>query len=195
MSKKPKRSRHRIPLCALEPRSEPVTPEYQAEVDASMDRLERRYRKAQKALEAAEARAERARVHAAELERKQQEQERVATNRAAEEQRANEYIERIKDAAKNARVAEARARLEAKHRSAVAQRDAATAQRKADGQERVQRAQAILAARTKFSSLEIEVAQRRRELHEIELLMMPGNYAGRDHRGRGAPKHTAGSRS
>src|SRR6516165_4192256 len=63
MSKKPKRSRHRIPTCALQPRSDPISDRYWAEVWASTARLERQYRKAAKALEAAEQRAEKA--HAA----------------------------------------------------------------------------------------------------------------------------------
>ena len=61
MSKKPRRSRHRIPACALVPRSDPIDERYQAEIDASMARLQQRYRKAQKALAAAERRAEQAR--------------------------------------------------------------------------------------------------------------------------------------
>jgi hypothetical protein len=60
MAKKPHKSRHRIPTCALEPRSDPIDERYQAEIDASMAHLERRYRRGQKALEAAERRAQRA---------------------------------------------------------------------------------------------------------------------------------------
>jgi hypothetical protein len=65
MSKKPKRSRHRIPACALQPKSDPVDERYQAEIDASITKLEARYRKAEKALAAAERRAEAARAELA----------------------------------------------------------------------------------------------------------------------------------
>jgi hypothetical protein len=57
VSKKPARSRHRIPACALQSRLEPISERYQTEVDMSTTRLEQRYRRAQKALEAAEQRA------------------------------------------------------------------------------------------------------------------------------------------
>jgi chromosome segregation ATPase len=58
MSKKPARSRHRIPTLAVRP-SDPVDDRYQAEIDASVGRLTRRYEAAQKRLQAAEAKAER----------------------------------------------------------------------------------------------------------------------------------------
>jgi hypothetical protein len=119
MSKKPNRSRHRIPLCAYAVRSDSVEDRYQAEVDSSTARLERRYRKAAKALEAAEHRADRARVLAA----------------------AN-----IKD-------------------------------RK---------------ARRRHVQLVELVEERRRELRQIELLMMPTPYNGRDSRRRGARHETGG---
>ena len=59
MSKKPKHSRHRVPVLAMT--SDPISERYQIEVNISTNRLEQRYRKAVKALEAAERRAERAR--------------------------------------------------------------------------------------------------------------------------------------
>jgi hypothetical protein len=62
MPKKPKHSRHRIPDCALQPKSDPIDDRYQAEIDASVGRLEARYRRAEKALAAAERRAETARA-------------------------------------------------------------------------------------------------------------------------------------
>lgn len=62
MSKKPKRSRHRIPDCALELRADPIDERYQWEIDQSVAHLERRYQKAQKALEAAERRVENVRL-------------------------------------------------------------------------------------------------------------------------------------
>lgn len=53
------KSRHRVPTLTAMP--EPVISErYQTEIDMSTQRLERRYRKAQRALEAAEKRAARA---------------------------------------------------------------------------------------------------------------------------------------
>lgn len=116
MSKKPKCSRHRVPTLTMV--SDPVTPEYQAEVDRSMARLERRHVKAQKALEAAEKRAAKAAVAA----------------------------QNIRD-----------------HKAQVRHRD-------------------LLAV----------VEERRRELHQIELLMMPSNYSGRDGHRRHA-RHESGA--
>lgn len=58
MSKKPRRSRHRVPV--LEMVSDPIDERYQREVDYSTSRLERAYRKAQAALEAAQRRADKA---------------------------------------------------------------------------------------------------------------------------------------
>lgn len=49
---------HRVPIREL--RSDPITPEYQAEVDRSTSKLEREYARAEKRLEAATRRAERA---------------------------------------------------------------------------------------------------------------------------------------
>lgn len=191
MSKKPRQSRHRIPR--LELKSDPITPEYQAEVDRSVAKLEARYRKAQKALEVAEARAERARAQAEALARKQAEAEAVAANRLANEQRLGEFIARIKEAAKNARVAEARAALERQQAEAVAKRNAETARRREEAKAARERQALIAKSRAAITSLESEVAERRRELREIELLMMPGHYAGRDHRKHTA-QHTAGGR-
>lgn len=59
MTKKPRRSRHRIPLLA-DPESVVLDDRYQREVDYSSSRLERAYRKAQNALAAAEKRAAKA---------------------------------------------------------------------------------------------------------------------------------------
>lgn len=188
MSKKPKRSRHRVP--ALSVMSDPVDAEYQAEVDLSMAHLEKRYAKAQKALAAAELKAQRAQEHAANLRRKQEESAAIAANREAEEQRLGEYIEQIKKAAKDARIRKSREELAAKQREAVRRRDALAAQRKAEARQRLERERHIATTRTRFKALEAEVAERSREVREIERLMMPGNYAGRSHR-RG-PRHQAG---
>lgn len=54
MSKKPKRSRHRIPTLAFAPISDPVDERYQIEVDYSTNRLQRKYAQAVKAKERAE---------------------------------------------------------------------------------------------------------------------------------------------
>jgi len=190
MSKKPKQSRHRVPTLSMT--SDPVTAEYQAEVDLSMERLTKRYAKAQRALAAAEQRAERARKQAEDLERRQAEAAAVAENRAAEEARLSEYIERIKDAAKNARVAEARADLERKQKDAIARRNAETARRKADAALARDRREQIRLHRNAFNRFEGIAAEHRREVREIERLMMPGNYAGSSHRGTGQARHNSG---
>lgn len=190
MSKKIK-SRHRIPALTL--KSDPITPEYQAEIDRSMERLEARYRKAQKALEAAEVKAERARVHADNLARKQSEAEAIAANRLANEKKLSEHIERIKEAARNARVAEARAEMQRRQEEVIVKRNAETARRQAEAKETRERQRLIAQSQHTIRRLEDEVAERRRELRQIERLMMPTNYAGRAHR-QFTAQHTAGER-
>lgn len=192
MSKKPTRSRHRIPAIAYSPKdSEPIDERYQAEIDASMARLERMHRRAQKALDAAERRAERARVHAENLARNQEAARLVAEKRAAEEVRLSEYLGRIKDAARNARLAESRAEQERKQAEVLSKRNAVTALRKAEARESRERERLLTKARAESGELEKLVEERRRELREIELLMMPTGYAGRDHRAFTA-RHTSG---
>lgn len=192
MSKKPKQSRHRVPTITMT--SDEVTDDYQAEVDASMERLRRRYDKAQKALLAAEAKAERARIHAEELAAKQAESERIAQNRELEERRLSDRITQIKLAAQESRVAEGKARLEQQRQAAVAERNRQTELRKAEQKAIRDRNAQIALHRNRFRSLESDVHERRREVREIEMLMMPGNYAGRSHRGTGAV-HNSGRRS
>jgi hypothetical protein len=55
MAKK-RRSRHRIPACALELKSDPIDERYQTEVDYATNRLQRRYERAVKARDAAQRR-------------------------------------------------------------------------------------------------------------------------------------------
>jgi len=190
MSKKPKQSRHRIPI--LELKADPINEQYQAEIEQSVARLEARYRKAEKALEAAEVKADRARVHAENLARKQAEAEAIAVNRLENERRLSENIDRIKDAAKNARVAEARAELERQQREVTEKRNTETARRREDAKAARDRQELIAKSRIAIRSFESEVAERRRELREIELLMRPGNHASASHRGTGSVRHTHG---
>lgn len=117
MSKKPNKSRHRVPTHALQLRSDPISERYQREIDMSMERLEQRYRKAQRALQVTERKVERAR-------------------REAEDNTRNRENRR------------------------------------------------------KYNELLELVEQRRRELRQIELLMMPATYNGRDSRRRGARHET-----
>ncbi len=190
MSKHPKRSRHRIPDCALQLRSDPIDERYQTEVDMSVNRLEARYRKAAKALAAAEAKAERVRQQIDRLADQQAEAARIAAHRAQEQARLLEYIENIRVAAQQSRVATTRAELDRKHREAIAKRNAATAQRKAEAKAVRRREQQITLARRQHAQLECLVEDRRRELHEIELLMQPEGYGPR----RPPPPHPARSR-
>lgn len=191
MSKKPKRSRHRVPTIHVM-RSDPVTAEYQREVDASVARLEARYRKAQKGLAAAELRAQRARDEAQRLTEKQAEARRVAEHRLAEEQRLTEYIEQIRAAAQRARVASARAALERQQQAVTAQRNAATEARRQAARAVRDRNEVIARHRTTIATLDADIAERRRELREIERLMMPDHYNNRDSRRRTA-QHQAGA--
>ena len=190
MSKKPKQSRHRVPVLAVAEAI--IDDDYQTEIDQSQSRLEARYRKAEKALAAAEVKAERSRIHAENLARKQADAAAIAANRLENELRLTENIERIKEAAKNSRVAEARAELERKHQEAVAKRNAETAARKEEAKNAREREELIRRSRSAIRTLEDEVFERRRELNEIKLLMMPGHYAGRNHRGTSTARHTAG---
>jgi hypothetical protein len=186
---KARASRHRVPL--LQMKSDPITPEYQAEVDQSMARLEARYLRAEKALAAAELKAERARIHAENLARKQAEADAVAANRLENERQLSTFIEQIREAAKNSRLTSARAKLERQHSEAVAKRNVETARRKAEAKATRERRELIAKSRNAIQTLESETAERRRELREIQRLMMPGNYAGRVHRGTAA-RHTHG---
>lgn len=186
---KHRKSRHRIPVLVA---TEPVIDDaYQAEIDQSIARLEAKYRKAKKALAAAELKAERARVHADNLARKQADAQLVAENRLRNEQRLSEFIERIKDAAKNSRVTQARADLERRRREAVDERNAETVRRKTEAKMAREREALIKKQRDVIRAYEGEVFERRRELNEIKLLMMPTNYAGRDHR-KGGARHVSG---
>ncbi|QZT61292.1 hypothetical protein [Mycolicibacterium austroafricanum] len=171
-----------------------MTAEYQAEVDASMERLRRRYEKAEKAARDADLKAQRAAQHAENLARKQTQAEAVAANRLAEEKRLSEYIEQIRLAAKEARVTEARIKLERQRDEAIARRNAETARRKAEARAAREQARLVAKARERQAALEEISADRRRELREIELLMMPGNYAGGAHRGRLTAQHNSGGR-
>jgi len=185
-----RKSRHRVP--ALDYKCDPISPEYQSEVDRSVSKLEARYRKAQKALQVAESRAERARCQADLLARKQVQADLVAANRLENEQRLGEYINRIKQAAKNARVAYARDALERQRIEATARRDAESSRRREAAREARDRQALIVKSRAKIADLETEAAERLRELNQIERLMMPGNYAGRSHRAATA-RHTHGA--
>lgn len=183
MSKKPKQSRHRVPTLTF--RSDPITPDYQDEIDRSISKLELRYKKAQKALEAAEARAERARLQAESLTEKQAKAQLVAANRLANERRLSEFIETIKQAAKRARVAESRAHLERQRLQVEARRNEETRRRREEAKQLRERARLISQARSSLSLREAEVDERRRELREIEKLMIPDFLSGgRDSRRR-----------
>lgn len=92
MSKKARKSRHRVPSSAFT-NPEPITPEYQAEIDRSMANLAREYEKARKATEAAGRRKERARRNA---ERAEEQRLNATQRRKAEaeyERRLREYEE------------------------------------------------------------------------------------------------------
>ena len=194
MSKKPLQSRHRIPDAALELRADPITDRYQAEVDASVARLERAYRKAQAALEAAERRADKAKSRAEALATKQAEAAAIAEHRAAEESRLSEYIARIKEAAQASRVAAARDEQVRRKQEATDKRNAITALRKQEAKANREREQQLAHTRRELVGLQNIVEERRRELRVIEQLMRPGNYAGGNHRGNGTVRHTHGER-
>jgi chromosome segregation ATPase len=191
MSKKPQKSRHRVPL--LEVKCDPIDEQYQAEIDQSIARLEARYRKVERALAEAEIKAERSRVQAEKLARKQAQAEAIAANRLENERKLSEHIACIKEAAKNARLAEARAKLERQQREVIQKRNAETARRRAEAKEIRERHELLAKSRSSVRLLEAEVAERRRELKQIELLMMPGNYAGRIHRSRSAQHQSGGA--
>lgn len=170
---------------------DPITPEYQAEIDLSIARLERQYRRAEAALQAAEKRAERRRSYLESLAAKQAEAQQIAERRASEEARLSEYIKLIKQAAQQSRVAAARAEQERKRAEVTFKRNAITALRKQEAKTALEREQELARGRIQLELLDADVLERRRELREIERLMMPGNYAGRSHRAVTA-RHTHG---
>lgn len=191
MSRRQKRTRHRIPAVALELKSDPIDERYWAEVEASTSRLERQYRKATKALAAAEAKAERKRLHIERLVEQQREAARIAERRAAEEQRLLEYIQRIKIAAQESRINAARAEIERQRSDAIARQKAQAAARKTAARVVREREQLIIQQRREQDALLLTVENRRRELHEIERLMQAEGY-GRDSKRRLA-RHESGA--
>lgn len=54
MAKKTRRSRHRIPDCAMQFHSDPISERYQIEVDMATNRLQRQYEHALRARDAAQ---------------------------------------------------------------------------------------------------------------------------------------------
>lgn len=193
MSKNPKQSRHRIPTFVLETnRADEIDDRYQAEIDSSMAKLQRRYAKAQKAHEAALAKQERLQLRAEQLAEKKAAQERIAEHRADEESKLTERLAVIKEAAKASRISAAQAEQERRHAEAVAQRNAWTEQRKAALRSAREHEKQLVATRSALRYAKADTAERYREFKEIERLMMPGNYAGRVHRGSGV-NHWAGT--
>lgn len=192
MPKKSKGSRHRIPFREL--KSDPITPEYQAEVDRSTAELELRYAKAQKALERAEEKRARIAAQQARADENRVRAEAVAANRAAEEALLTRRIEDMRAAAQRARVERARKELDAKRFDAERQRALRASERKAQVQKARDEKRRLAAARLALGDVESVIEDRRRELREIERLMMPGNHAGSSHRGSGSAIHQAGGR-
>lgn len=180
MSKSPKKSRHRIPPVTFASYKEPLGERYQAEVDASMDKLARQYAKAERALTQIEAKAERARQHQERLESARTRSLEVAANRQRSEQLLSENLTRIKEAAKNARVKEQREKLEAQRADAHRRKLAFEEARRQDQRESRQREIDLKRARAQTLSLADQVEERRRELRAIERLMMPESYNNRD---------------
>lgn len=192
MSKKPKKSRHRVPF--REMASDPITEDYQAEVDHSTAELERRYARAEKALERAKQKAERARELELRESERIAEQEEIAARRAEGERLLAHRIEQIKQAAQRSRVRAAqkefaaqRADTERRRREQVKLRQQAQRlAREADERRRV--------ARQSIAAAEGIVADRERELRELRRLMQPGNHAGSAHRGTRGVIHQTGRR-
>lgn len=181
MSKKPRRSRHRHPTDYVRP-ADPIDDRYQAEIDRSISRLTKQYEAAEKHLAALEKRAGRARLHAEQLESAQARHESIAANRIENERLLSERIATIKEAAKNQRVAAAKAKLQAQHDATVRERARITAERKAQAKAARAREEQIRKSHRAIVDLQGEIEERRRELREIERLMMPATYGGRDSR-------------
>jgi membrane protein involved in colicin uptake len=194
MSKKPKQSRHRVPSSVLDAalKADEIDDRYQVEIDSSIAKLQRQYVKAQKAHAAAVARQERIRLQAEALAEKKAAQERIASHRADEEAKLTDRMAVIKEAAKNSRIAAIRAGQERQYAEFIARRNAQTEQRKAALKAARDHERQLIAARNALRTAEATTAERHRELKEIELLMMPGNYAGRSHRDTSA-RHWAGA--
>ncbi|MEN6535089.1 MAG: hypothetical protein ABFD89_15600 [Bryobacteraceae bacterium] len=192
MSKKPPRSRHRIPSFVLEQKSDPIDDRYEVEVEASTARLERRYRKLQKALANAEAKASRIAEETARLAAAKADAERIAAHRAEEESKLAQRINEIREAAKRARVDQQRREIE-RQRGEVARKRAALIElRKREAQQAREREIQIRRKAAESLTLAQTIEERRRELREIERLMMPDVYNNRDSRKRGA-RHETGA--
>jgi hypothetical protein len=64
----------------------------------------------------------------------------------------------------------------------------------AEAQRLAKRAYVAGGSTARYRELLKLVEQRRAELRQIEMLMMPSSYSGRDHRGRGSARHETGHR-
>ncbi|MET8648500.1 hypothetical protein [Nocardia aurea] len=192
MSKKPVRSRHRIPSEALQLRTESISDRYQVEVDTATDRLEARYRKLQRALEKAEARATKLAEESERLAALKAEADRIAAHRLDEESKLAQRIADIREAAKRSRVESYRQDMERQRLEVVRARNAITEQRKKAAAANRAREVQIRTRRTEMDSLTKAIEERRRELREIERLMMPGHCNNRDSRKRAA-RHETGA--
>ncbi|WP_157663001.1 hypothetical protein [Prescottella equi] len=191
MSKKPKQSRHRVPPEYVRP-ADPVDERYQAEIDRSVNRLTKQYEAAARHLAALERRAERARQTAEAQSTAKARAEEIATNRAEAERLLTQRIEEIKEAAKRARVDGARRELDRRRAEVETERRRATEERKAQLRQARERETRLRASRASLAGLELQIEERRRELREIERLMMPSHYGNRDSRSRGA-RHETGA--
>lgn len=191
MSKKPKQSRHRVPPDYVRP-ADPIDERYQAEIDRSVSRLTKRYEAAERRLKQLEVKAERAEENAKNLAAAKAASEAVAANRIENERLLTERIATIKAAAKTARVEAARVRLQKQHDSVVVERNRISQQRKLEAKAARDREEQIRRSRISLAGLQESIEERRRELREIERLMMPSSYGNRDSRARSA-RHETGA--
>lgn len=169
---RPKRSRHRVPVDQLM-KSATLTDEYAAEVNAATDALTRRWEKAQKRVAAAEARREKVAARLA-----------VEANRGAERRERERLAEQAELDRLTERVEAARLIHDASLEHLEAERHRAETRARLSREERHREAR-IVAERQHdaLAALQAEIDRAESEVLDIARLMMPGNYAGREHRG------------
>jgi len=179
MSKKPKQTRHRIPTEALELRSDPITERYQVEVDSSVNRLEKRWHSARKALEHAERKAEHKREKLEELEAAAARTHNytIAGKNGRENGKENGKGVDTSDSGDIPDPHNSRHDLENRHRDTQAKCPAQTRGAKAQKVSRRQSDREVRETRAAYVTLQAIVGERRRELREIEALMLPDQYA------------------
>lgn len=190
MSKKPKKSRHRQ-FVQSRLIADEITPEYQAEIDRSMSNLTARYEREQKKLAKAEQKRQRIERQQQDAQAKAEAAEAAVARQLDEERRLGERLETIRLAAQRARVESARREQQKRREEVESARRVSQLHRRSQQRLAKEERERLARSRIALTSVDRDIAEHRRELDEIRRLMMPGNYAGREHRGTKSIRHTS----